>query len=76
MWTADWADIDDATEFCSQFQDPTNFHKTEKRLSNFTVLGYNQKYSNDTLLELNERDIRSDHPKDVIHKYIINKSSL
>jgi hypothetical protein len=75
VWTADWADINDATEFCSQFQDPTNFHRTEKKLSNFTVLGYNQKYSNDTLLELDERDILYD-PKDVIHKYIINKSSL
>lgn len=75
MWTADWADINNAVEFCSQFQTPTNFHKTEKRLSNFTILGYNQEYSDDKVLELKEYDIMND-PKDIIHNYIINKFSL
>ena len=75
MWTADWADINDATEFCLQFKHPTNFHKTAKRISNFIILGYIGKQGIDNILEMRESDIVDDS-KDLIRKYISNKMSL
>ena len=40
MWTADWADINQATNFCTQFQE--GFHKKSKKLSNKIITVNNQ----------------------------------
>lgn len=76
MWTADWADINDATEFCSQFQSPTNFHKALKKLSNFGILNDIDRIGYENILEVSDQDLRdndTNYEAEAIESYINSK---
>jgi hypothetical protein len=75
MWTADWADINQATNFCTQFQE--GFHKKSKKLSNFAILSVINDIGYEKILEMSDEDFRgSEVDAEVIELYIKNKMSF
>jgi len=72
IWTADWADINEATDFCTQFQ--TGFHKLSKKLSNFGILSNIDRVGYEKILEVSDQDLRgTSYESEAIEIYINNK---
>jgi len=79
MWTADWADIGQATEFCRDWGS-TEWHKNEKLIANFHILNYWKEFGSDKekLLQLTSEwdmdNIRQGQQyQDIIVPYIRRK---
>jgi hypothetical protein len=55
MWTSDWADIGEATEFCYNWKQ-SQWHQDKKLMANFHILNYWKDYGSDPkhLLELTD----------------------
>lgn len=79
MWTADWADIGEATEFCKQWKD-SEFHRDDKLVANFHILNHWKEYCHDPekLLKLTDEwasaQIRNGNQyREIIGPYIKRK---
>ena len=78
MWTADWADIHQATEFCYKWKN-TDWHRTKKLTSNFEILNHwRQGITPQELLQVTDRQTMEDiqygeQYKKIIEPYIQRK---
>ena len=82
MWTSDWADINEATNFCAQFQESDNWHKKYKPLGNFSILGNINSIGYKKILDVCDEDFRTGEfssyggaDSEAIERYINNKIS-
>jgi hypothetical protein len=82
MWTSDWADINEATNFCAQFQESDNWHKKYKPLGNFSILGNINSIGYKKILDVCDEDFRTGEfssyggaDSEAIEIYINNKIS-